>query len=224
MKSNKFNRKLRRFLAASLGASCISTMMVNAMENPIQNRNIQDDLLNFNRETRQALWDKIKAQDQGDIQIESDTITYSFNVAQSITDFDSYSFCWLLCNHEPDIKFIMLNLNGGTSLIIPCYSKIDAPKIAEEVSKYFDENPNLEVANFEQDCWANKNNIKSYIATLCGQNQENEDEPEQGQGDSVVKRSVNWFMGLSDGAKVTLLTPIVSAFCTALVCLLKKIF
>lgn len=183
MKSDKFNRKLRRFLAASLGASCVSTMMVNAMENqhqnPIQNRNIQEGLLNFNQETRQALWDGIKSQDRGDIPIESDNITYSFNVANPITDSNSYSFCWLSCNDKPEIKFIMLNLNGGTLLIIPCYKAIDAPKIAEEISKYFEENTNQIVADFEQDCWANKDNIKSYIASLNQENNENEIENDE---------------------------------------------
>ena len=82
---------------------------------------------------------------------------------------NSYSFCLLLCNHKLEIKFIMLNLNGGTLLIIPCYSKIDAPKIAEEVSKYFDENPNLEVTNFEQDCWTNKNDIKNFISKITNE-------------------------------------------------------
>lgn len=223
MKSNKFNRKLRRFLAASLGASCISTMMVSAMENqnPIQNRNIQDDLLNFNQETRQALWDRIKAQDQGDIQIESDTITYSFKVKHPITDSNSYSFCWLLCNHKPEIKFIMLNLNGGNLLIIPCYSAIDAPKIAEEVSKYFEENPNQGASDFEQDCWRNKDNIKSYIASLDQKNNDNELENNENPG--MIRQMKDFIAKQSSENKFKLLLAAAPGLIALVTMLLQKL-
>ena len=131
MIDNRFNKKLRSFLAGSLGAICIvSTCVssVNAMEenNKIVKVNNQGlDILSFSKEDRDALWSAAQNKESViNLKIKNLGKDYSFSLEELIWQFGTCEYGVLKQTQlNSNGKIILVKTEAGNIYILPCPEK-----------------------------------------------------------------------------------------------------
>ncbi len=224
MIDNRFNKKLRSFLAGSLGAICIvSTCVssVNAMEenNKIVKVNNQGlDILSFSKEDRDTLWSAAQKKESV-INLERENLgkDYSFSLEEQIRESYyhdySYEYC-VITQTQPNSngKLILLKTSTDNIYILPCPEE-KTVEMAETYLNYIHYAVTLN--NFEKECWENKDNIDDYLAKKTKTEEEPETVNSENDNTGTKTRSnfiywvVNFFNSLPPMGKATVASSVI---------------